>query len=63
MFAENGEKLDARAAARMTIRFCPVVKTEYLSCLPGRRGVVSVGCSWSSTLSFGLLGGVDMVTV
>ena len=61
MFAEKGEKLDARAAARMIIRFWPVVKTEYFSCLRGRRGVVSVGSSCSCILSSRLLGGLDIV--
>jgi hypothetical protein len=28
MLAEKGEKLEARAAARMMRRFCPFVKTE-----------------------------------
>lgn len=60
MLAEKGEKLEAREAARMISRFCPVVKTEYLSCLRGRRGVVSVGSS-SCLLFSGALGKLAMM--
>ena len=50
MFAENGEKLEARAAARMIICFWLVVKTEYVSGFGGaRRGVVSVSVSMASS--------------
>lgn len=43
MFADNGEKEDARAAARIISRFWVVVKTEYCWLGVDRSGVDSVG--------------------